>query len=90
MRMNECEVFPIRLLFSTGAVEDAKKAQQLKPSHPLAFMRTGCVIFLLLFFLPNIYSSTDYANIYCCFDNSKQTYILDVFSNVSEGLLTIF
>uniref|UniRef100_A0A3P9H7E6 SGT1 homolog, MIS12 kinetochore complex assembly cochaperone n=1 Tax=Oryzias latipes TaxID=8090 RepID=A0A3P9H7E6_ORYLA len=23
------------------AVEDAKKAQQLKPSHPLAFMRTG-------------------------------------------------
>ncbi|MED6246628.1 hypothetical protein ATANTOWER_021017 [Ataeniobius toweri] len=27
----------------SNAVDDAKKAQQLNPSLPLAFMRTGCV-----------------------------------------------
>lgn len=30
-------------IFSPDAADDAKKAQQLKPSLPLAFMRTGYV-----------------------------------------------
>lgn len=33
---------------STGAVDDAKKAQQLNPSLALAFMRTGYVCSLAL------------------------------------------